>query len=68
MSRARLLLAAVFTVTFALAATGFRDKGLPSPSVGSITPAAPMLAPRSGQTATLLPDGTMPGCRIRQRC
>jgi hypothetical protein len=57
MSRSRLLLLALLTITFALSATAFRDAGSPGSRVGSIAPAAPMLEPRSGQTATLLPDG-----------
>ena len=31
--------------------------GVPTPRIGSITSVTPMLAPRSGHTATLLPDG-----------
>lgn len=57
MNRSRLLLVAVFTITFALAATAFRSDVFPAARVGSVTPAAPMLEPRSGQSATLLPDG-----------
>jgi WD40 repeat protein len=57
MNRFRLLLVAFFTVTFVIAAIAFRPDVSPSSRVGSVTPAAPMLEPRSGQTATLLPDG-----------
>jgi len=60
MNRSRLLFVAsitlVFTISFAVAAAAFRA---PAPSVsrvGTVTPATPMLEPRSGQTATLLPD------------
>lgn len=57
MSRSRLLLVVVLTITFAAVAAAFRDAGSPALRVGSVTPAASMLEPRSGQTATLLPDG-----------
>jgi hypothetical protein len=57
MSGSRLLLAAFFTITFVVAATAFRDAGSAVSRVGSLVPATPMLEPRSGQTATLLPDG-----------
>src|SRR5579864_437072 len=57
MSRSRLLLVVTVTLTFAVAAAAFRGS-VPSPaSAGSITAAAPMLNPRSGHTATLLPNG-----------
>jgi hypothetical protein len=57
MNRSRLLLAALITASLALAAAGF-PAGIPSSSsAGSLTSAAPMLEPRSGHTATLLPDG-----------
>ena len=57
MNRSRLLLVAAITITFAIAAAPFRAS-IPSPStVGSISVAAPMLNPRSGHTATLLPNG-----------
>jgi len=61
MNRSRLWFVACiilsFTISFAVAAAVFRAT-VPSLSrVGTITPAAPMLEPRSGQTATLLPDG-----------
>lgn len=57
MNRSRLLLVAFITITFAVAATAFRDAGSPVSRVGSLAPAAPMLEPRSGHSATLLPDG-----------
>jgi hypothetical protein len=57
MNRFHLLFVAFLTITFALAATAFRDAGAPASRVGSLTVAAPMLEPRSGQSATLLPDG-----------
>ena len=57
MNRSRLLLVAFFSITFVLAASAFRAAVFPALRVGSLTPAAPMLEPRSGQTATLLPDG-----------
>jgi hypothetical protein len=57
MNRSRLLFVALITIVSAIAATAFRDSGSPASRVGSVTPAAPMLEPRSGQTATLLPDG-----------
>src|SRR5271166_120358 len=57
MSRSRLLLVVLFTITFAVAATAFRPAGSPASRVGSVTPTTPMLEPRSGQSATLLPDG-----------
>jgi hypothetical protein len=55
MNRSRLLLVAFFTTAFALAAAAYRVAS--ASRVGSVTPATPMLEPRSGQTATLLPDG-----------
>ena len=57
MNRSRLLLVTSFTITFALAAAAFRDTGARASQVGALTPTASMLEPRSGQTATLLPDG-----------
>ena len=52
-----LLIAILFALPFAVAATAFRPAVFPATRVGSVTPSAPMLEPRSGQTATLLPDG-----------
>jgi hypothetical protein len=57
MKHSHLLLVTFFSITFALAATAFRATVPSTPRLGTITPAAPMLEPRSGQTATLLPDG-----------
>jgi len=57
MNRSRLFLVAFLTVAFAVAGAAFRTISIPVSHPGSVTPAAPMLEPRSGQTATLLPDG-----------
>jgi hypothetical protein len=57
MNRYRLLLVTFFMIIFAVAATAFRTVSPIASGIGSITPTAPMLEPRSGQTATLLPDG-----------
>jgi hypothetical protein len=56
MNRSRLLLVAL-VITFAIAATAPREAASPASRVGSVTAASPMLEPRSGQSATLLPDG-----------
>ena len=56
MSRSRFLLVAIITIIFVFAAAAFRPAVSPTP-VGSLTPATPMLEPRSGHSATLLPDG-----------
>jgi len=57
MNRFRLLLVVSLTITFAFAASTFRPS-VPSPAgVGSVAAAGQMLEPRSGHTATLLPDG-----------
>ena len=57
MNRSRLLFVVCLTISFAAAAAAFRPAGSSVPHLGTVTPAAPMLEPRSGQTATLLPDG-----------
>jgi hypothetical protein len=57
MIRSRLPLVAFLTITFAIAAPAFRPAVSAASRVGSVTPAAPMLEPRSGQSATLLLDG-----------
>src|ERR1022692_1599389 len=46
------LFAAIFSVAFALHAAAPN-----SPATGSLTAGPPMLEPRSGHSATLLPDG-----------
>lgn len=62
MNRFRLLLVSSITISFVIGAAAFRN-GSPAPStsagsaVGSLYPSTPMLEPRSGHTATLLPDG-----------
>jgi hypothetical protein len=62
MTRSRLLLVISITVSFVVAAAAFRC-GSPAASAsttvaaGSLHPAPPMLEPRSGHSATLLPDG-----------
>jgi hypothetical protein len=59
MFRSRLLIVALIAVSFALAAATFRANSSTAlaSATGSVVPATPMLAPRSGHTATLLPDG-----------
>ncbi|HWO39867.1 MAG TPA: kelch repeat-containing protein [Candidatus Acidoferrum sp.] len=44
------------TVSFAVAAAAFRATAPSVSRAGAVAPATPMLEPRSGQTATLLPD------------
>ncbi len=57
MIRNRYLLVTGITVTFALGATAFHASQPPVSRVGSLSSALPMLAARSGHTATLLPGG-----------
>src|SRR5579863_7172476 len=57
MNRSRLLLVACITTTFATALLAFRVSTPKTTRVGSVAPAGAMLEPRSGHTATLLPDG-----------
>ncbi len=62
MFRSHLLIVATVTITFAAAAAAFHNSSGSTSSTanattGSLVPVAPMLAPRSGHTATLLPDG-----------
>src|ERR1700756_5580846 len=62
MSRTRLLIVAGITLSFVLAAAAFRTASSAASTstplvAGSLTPASPMLEPRSGHSATLLPDG-----------
>src|SRR5271167_1108499 len=58
-NRPRLLFVACITIiiSFAVAVAAFRATVPSASRLGTLTPAAPMLEPRSGQTATLLPDG-----------
>jgi hypothetical protein len=56
MSYSRLLVVALVTMSFAAAATAFRTVSS-TVSAGSVTTATPMLEPRSGHSATLLPNG-----------
>ena len=57
MTRLRLLLIASIVVSFAIAGAAFRGTREPSPRAGMVSASAPMLEPRSGHSATLLPDG-----------
>lgn len=62
MRRSRFLLVAIITIIFVLAASAFRTSSTTvsastASAAGSLTPATPMLEPRSGHSATLLPDG-----------
>ena len=67
MNRSHLLFVAFIPISFAVAASAFRASRPSISQVGSIRPGSirvgsivatmPMLEPRSGQTATLLPDG-----------
>ena len=62
MNCSRLLFVASVTLAFVVAAAAFRARSssaasFPVTSAGSLTPATPMLEPRSGHSATLLPDG-----------
>lgn len=57
MHRSRLLFVVCITLSFAVAAAAFHAAAPSSSRVGTVTPAASMLEPRSGQTATLLADG-----------
>jgi Kelch motif protein/galactose oxidase-like protein len=62
MNRSRLLLIACITISFIISAVAFRASA-PATSIsvtsvaGSLDPAMSMLEPRSGHSATLLPDG-----------
>ncbi len=57
MNRDRLLLRTLGAIALALCATAFRSPLDSAIRAGSVALAAPMLAPRSGHTATLLPNG-----------
>ncbi|HTT19779.1 MAG TPA: kelch repeat-containing protein [Candidatus Sulfotelmatobacter sp.] len=47
----------LIVLVFVVAAAAFRDVSIVAPHVGTVSSAQPMLEPRSGHTATLLPDG-----------
>jgi len=62
MFRPHLLIVATVTITFASAPSAFHHSSSSTSltagaATGSVVPATPMLTPRSGHTATLLPDG-----------
>jgi hypothetical protein len=62
MFRSHLLIVATVTITFAAATAAFHNSSRSTSltaraATGTVVPASPMLAPRSGHTATLLPDG-----------
>jgi len=57
MNHSRLLPVASIIISFAVAATAFRASLPSTVNVGSIAAAGQMLEPRSGHSATLLPDG-----------
>ena len=57
MNRFRLLLVSCSIITFAIAAAAFHDSLRSTSKAGSIASSGQMLEPRSGHTATLLPDG-----------
>ena len=57
MSRSQFLLIALATTGLTTTVTALRRDVPTVPRAGSVTPAAAMLEPRSGHTATLLPDG-----------
>ena len=62
MKRSRLLFVAVITSGFVVAASAFRSGSASistsaNSATGSLSPASPMLQPRSGHSATLLRDG-----------
>lgn len=57
MNRARLIMATLCGAILALGASAFRLPSASNTSTGTVSSASPMLEPRSGHTATLLPDG-----------
>jgi len=58
MNRSRLLIVTIILFTVAIVATAFRSsQPRTTTRLGSVAPAGQMLEPRSGHTATLLPDG-----------
>src|SRR5271154_4915975 len=60
MLRSRLLLVPLAVTSFLFTTTSFDTHSTAragAPATGYVSPASPMLEPRSGHTATLLPDG-----------
>lgn len=57
MNRPRLFFASLATMTLVLTATAFRAPLASTIRTGSVASSTPMLEPRSGHTATLLPNG-----------
>jgi galactose oxidase-like protein/Kelch motif protein len=57
MNRSRLPLATCIVILFAMAAIAFGPSQPSNSGAGSVVPGGQMLEPRSGHTATLLPDG-----------
>jgi WD40 repeat protein len=57
MLRSRLFLVSSITISFVIAAAGYRATSSPAQRVGTVSSASSMLEPRSGHSATLLPDG-----------
>jgi len=57
MRKSRLLLIVFTAAVLGVAATPVRTAVSAASAVGSVSPATPMLEPRSGHSATLLPDG-----------
>src|SRR5579862_3122961 len=51
------LIVGIFAVGFTTVAAAFRSTVPAEPHLGKLAPAAPMLEPRSGHSATLLSDG-----------
>ena len=57
MSQSRLVLIPLILNSLAFSGLVFRDTSPPAARMGTVTVASSMLEPRSGHTATLLPDG-----------
>jgi len=57
MIRVRLILIALIAISFVIAASAFHSPTPNNAQIGVVALATPMLEPRSGHTATLLPDG-----------
>ena len=57
MTHSRLWLVACLVISSTIAAAAFYDSPSALSRVGLVSPGAPMLEPRSGHSATLLPDG-----------